>query len=69
MFHNLIGTASLKDFLYQLTITIALIIVSAFILMFLWNRVLVKYITACKPIQNLLDAFLMSLTISLIRGY
>ena len=69
MFHNLIGSANVKDFLYNLSITLAIIIISAFILMFLWNKVLVEYITVCKPIKSLLDAFLMSLTISIIRGY
>jgi len=69
MFHNLIGSANITDFLYNLSITLAIIIISAFILMFLWNRVLVQYVTVCKPIKGLLDAFLMSLTISIIRGY
>ena len=69
MFKGLINSASATDFLYNLSITLVIILITAFILMFLWNRVLVQYVTICKPIKGLLDAFLMSLTISIIRGY
>ena len=69
MFHSLTGSTNATDFLYNLSVSIAIIIISAFILMWLWNRVLVQYVTICKPIKGLWDAFLLALTISILRGY
>jgi hypothetical protein len=69
MFKSLIGSSNVTDFLYNLAIVLLIIVISSFVLMFLWNRVMVQYVTVCKPIKTLLDAFLLSLTISIIRGY
>jgi hypothetical protein len=69
MFKSLFTSNGVVDFAYNLAIMLAIIIISSFFLMFLWNRVLVQYVTICKPIRGLFDAFLLSLTISVIRGY
>jgi len=45
-----------------------LIVLSAFILRWLWNKVLVPHVTFAKPLDTLLDAFLMSIMLAVIRG-
>jgi hypothetical protein len=50
-------------------ILLIVLVLSAFILRWLWNKVLVPHITVVKPLVTLFDAFLMSIAISVIRGY
>ena len=69
MFKSLMGSSNTSDFLYNLAVALLSIVISSFVLMYLWNRVMVQYITVCRPIKGLLDAFLLSLTISILRGY
>ena len=69
MFKDLSKCKTTEEFLYTLTILVLIIVISAFILMFLWNRVLVPHITTLKPLASLFDALLMSLAITVIRGY
>jgi hypothetical protein len=33
-----------------------------------WNRSLVKHITVLKPINTLLDAFILALSLQIVRG-
>ena len=68
MFKEVFATKNLSDALYQLAITLLIIIISAFILRFLWNKVLVPHISVLKPVETLFDAFLLALAISVIRG-
>jgi hypothetical protein len=68
MFKEVFATRNLSDALYQLAITLLIIIISAFILRFLWNKVLVPHISILKPVETLFDAFLLALAISVIRG-
>jgi hypothetical protein len=68
MFKEVFATKNLSDALYQLAITLLIIIISAFILRFLWNKVLVPHVSILKPVETLFDAFLLALAISVIRG-
>jgi hypothetical protein len=69
MFKDLTTAKSTEEFLYALTILVLIIVISSFILMFVWNRALVPHISTLKPMKTLFDALLMSIAISLIRGY
>jgi hypothetical protein len=69
MFKDLTTAKSTEEFLYALTILVLVIVISSFILMFVWNRALVPHISTLKPMKTLFDALLMSIAISLIRGY
>ena len=69
MFKEVFATKNLSDALYQLAVTLLIIIISAFILRWLWNTVLVPHITILKPVDTLFNAFLLSLAISVIRGF
>ena len=68
MFHSIVKSSTLSDAIYNTAIMLLIIIISAFILRFLWNKVLVTHISGLKPLQTLLDAFLMSIAIAVIRG-
>ena len=69
MFAGLINSTSPADFATKLIFVLITIIISAFVLKFLWNKALVPYVTILRPISTLLDAFLLALAISVIRGY
>ena len=68
MFHSIIKSSNISDAIYNVAITLLIILISAFILKFLWNRVLVTHISVLKPLQTLLDAVLMSIAIAVIKG-
>jgi hypothetical protein len=38
------------------------------VLRFTWNNSLVKHVTVLKPLNTFLDAFLLSITLAVIRG-
>ena len=44
------------------------ILISTFILRLVWNRSLSKHITVLKQISSMLDAFIMSISMQVIRG-
>ena len=44
------------------------VLISTFLLRLVWNRSLVKHITVLKPINTLLDAFILSLSLQVVRG-
>jgi hypothetical protein len=68
MFKDILASKDTSEVVYNIFIMLLVIILSAFILRWLWNRVLVPHITFIKPLDTLLDAFLMSIAIAVIRG-
>jgi hypothetical protein len=44
------------------------LLISTFVLRLVWNSSLVKHLSFAKPIKTLLDAFILSLTIQVVRG-
>jgi hypothetical protein len=68
MFKDILASKDTSSLVYNLGITLLIIIISAFILRWLWNKVLVPHITIFKPVETLLDAFLLSIAIAVIRG-
>jgi len=41
--------------------------ISTFLLRFLWNQGLVKHVSVLKPVDTLLDAFLLSLGLGVLK--
>ena len=68
MFKDIIASKDTSALVYNIGVTLLIIIISAFILRWLWNKVLVPHITVFKPVETLLDAFLLSIAIAVIRG-
>ena len=57
-----------SDMLTELLLFILNILIATFVLRFAWNRSLVKHITVLKPIDTMLDAFILAISLSVARG-
>jgi hypothetical protein len=57
-----------SDALLEFLVFVLIVLISTFLLRLVWNRSLVKHITVLKPIDNLMDAFILSLAIQIVRG-
>ena len=68
MLRDLANAKKMNDVLTEILIFILSILISTFVLRFAWNKSLVKHISTLKPIKSFLDAFILSLSISVIRG-
>jgi hypothetical protein len=56
------------DAIVEMLVFILVILVSTFVLRFTWNESLVKHISVLKPLDTFLDAFLLSVSLAVIRG-
>lgn len=68
MFANLAKSENKSDIVRELLIFTLSILISTFILRLVWNSSLVKHITVLKPINSMLDAFILSISIRVIAG-
>ena len=57
-----------SDALTEFLTFVLVILISTFLLRLVWNRSLVKHITVLKPIDTMLDAFILSIGLSVVRG-
>ena len=57
-----------SDAVTAFLIFVLIVLISTFLLRLVWNRSLVKHITILKPIDNLMDAFILSLSFQIVRG-
>ena len=57
-----------SDALMEFLIFVLVVLVSTFLLRLVWNRSLVKHISVLKPIKSLVDAFILSLSVQIVRG-
>lgn len=57
-----------SDALKEFLIFVLTVLISTFLLRLVWNRSLVKHISVLKPINTLLDAFVLALSIQIVRG-
>ncbi len=57
-----------SDALAEFLVFVLSILIGTFLLRFMWNRSLVKHITVLKPINTMLDALALSLSLAVIRG-
>lgn len=56
-----------QEALYNFMIFLMFTIILTFIMRFLWNDTLVKHITILKPVDSLLQTFLLSMGIALFK--
>lgn len=68
MIKEVVQTRRPIDALTEILLFVLVILVSTFVLRFTWNNSLVKHITMLKPINTFLDAFLLSISLAVIRG-
>jgi hypothetical protein len=57
-----------SDALMEVLVFVLNLLISTFILRLVWNRSLVKHISVLKPIKSLVDAFILSLSVQIVRG-
>jgi accessory gene regulator protein AgrB len=68
MLREIIKTKNRSDAVTELILLLLTLLISTFMLRFLWNRSLVKHISVLKPIENLSDALLLSISLVILRG-
>lgn len=68
MIKEVVQTRRPIDAVTEILLFVLVILVSTFVLRFTWNNSLVKHITVLKPIDTFLDAFLLSISLAIIRG-
>jgi hypothetical protein len=64
---SILESRTQQEALYNALVFTAFVIILTFIMRFLWNGTLVKYITILRPVDSLLQTFLLSLGIALFR--
>ena len=57
-----------SDALMEFLVFVLSILISTFLLRVVWNRSLVKHISVLKPINTMLDAFILALSLQSVRG-
>ena len=68
MIKEVANSQTKSDMLREFLVFVLSILISTFLLRLVWNRSLVKHITVLKPINTLLDAFILALSLSIVRG-
>jgi|TARA_B110001452_G_scaffold251937_1_gene241411 hypothetical protein len=68
MIKDLVNAKKMNEVVSEILIFTLILLISTFVLRFAWNRSLVKHITVLKPINSILDAFILSLSLAVIRG-
>jgi hypothetical protein len=61
-------TRNKSEVVKEILVFVLNLLISTFILRLVWNRSLSKHIDILKPIKTLLDAFILSLSIQVVRG-
>ena len=64
---SVLASRNTQDLLYNLTIFVLYVVILTFLLRFIWNDTLVKHISILRPVDTLLNTFLLALGISLFR--
>jgi Zn-dependent protease with chaperone function len=68
MLHEVTHAKSRSEIITELLIFALNVLISTFILRLVWNRSLSKHISVLKPISSLLDAFILSVSLQVVRG-
>jgi hypothetical protein len=62
-----LGSRNTQELLYNLTIFVLYVVILTFLLRYLWNGTMVRHISILRPVDTLLQTFLLALGISLFR--
>ncbi len=68
MIRDLVNAKKMNEVVSEILIFTLVLLISTFVLRFAWNRSLVKHIKVLKPINSILDAFILSLSLAIVRG-
>lgn len=64
---SILESRNQQEALYNTLVFVAFVVILTFIMRFLWNGTLVKHISILRPVDSLLQTFLLSLGIALFR--
>lgn len=64
---DILSSKNPQEFIYNVLIFLLYILVLTFVLRYLWNSTLVKHITILRPVDSLLNTFLLAVGISLFK--
>lgn len=64
---EVVRSKSRNELLSELATFVLTLVLSAFLLRLMWNRSLVPHISVLKPIGTLADAFLLSMSLSVLK--
>lgn len=64
---GILESRSQEEALYNILVFTAFVVIMTFIMKFLWNSTLVPHITILKPVDSLLQTFLLSVGIALFK--
>jgi hypothetical protein len=68
MFKEIVKTENKSDMLTELLVFVLNVLIATFVLRFAWNRSLVPHVTVLKPLKSMLDAFILALSLNIVRG-
>ena len=64
---SILESRTQQEALYNILVFTAFVVIMTFVMRFLWNGTLVKHISILRPVDSLLQTFLLSLGIALFR--
>ena len=64
---DILSSRNPQELFYNILIFLLYIIILTFVLRYLWNSTLVKHITILRPVDSLLNTFLLAIGISLFK--
>lgn len=67
MIVNILNSKNVNQLTSNLLTFLIVTIINMLLLRWLWNNALVKHVTILKPLTTILDAFLLSLAITLLK--
>ena len=68
MFKEIVKAENRSDMVTELLVFVLNVLIATFILRLAWNRALVPHSSTLKPIKTMLDAFVLALSINLLKG-
>jgi glucose uptake protein GlcU len=64
---NILQSRNQREAIYNLLVFTLFVVIMTVIMKFLWNDTLVKHITILRPVDSLLQTFLLALGIALFK--
>lgn len=64
---DLLQSRNAAEATYNAVIFVSFVVILTFFMRFLWNSTLVKHITILRPVDTLMQTFLLSLGIALFK--
>lgn len=64
---DILASKNPQELLYNILLFFLYILILTFVLRYLWNSTLVKHITILRPVDSLLNTFLLAIGISMFK--